>query len=256
MSRTVFVGLTMSNLILSYSTLWTLVWIVAFNIIELSASFSIFQLSFVEISQENAKHYLTNGAMYPPWPAGMQDLYVFLTFPNVWIAFIFAWYSFESFLIDKHEITWVQEAMFGMGCFWCRSHNMKNRGFEFCICKCCKNLVNIYFSLNMFADFAYDFAVEGQFHPNISHPSVLHTCRARQPSDYQFAEVSRSRLCPTLSNSAQRPKVQRIFSWEFLVFTPLRCRYQGNLFGVENGRVDNPKNQTFSRTGSNSLCMW
>lgn len=36
---------------------------------------------------ENAKHYLTNGAMYPPWPAGMQ------------------------------------EAMFGMGCFWC-SENM------------------------------------------------------------------------------------------------------------------------------------
>ncbi|CAE6959811.1 msrA2 [Symbiodinium natans] len=33
--------------------------------------------------QENARHYLTGNAMYPPWPAGMQ------------------------------------EAMFGMGCFWC-----------------------------------------------------------------------------------------------------------------------------------------
>eukprot|EP00439_Symbiodinium_sp_Y106_P007743 s7905_g1.t1 len=33
--------------------------------------------------QENARHYLTGGQMYPPWPAGMK------------------------------------EAMFGMGCFWC-----------------------------------------------------------------------------------------------------------------------------------------
>lgn len=30
----------------------------------------------LKLGQENARHYLTNGAMYPPWPAGMQDIFI------------------------------------------------------------------------------------------------------------------------------------------------------------------------------------